>query len=197
MNEVCTTRQAAERLGVSLRTIQLWVESGVLKAWKTAGGHRRVARDSVEALVKQKRAALNGGTAPALKILVMEQDTDIVEGYRSIIGERNLPAEVITAGNIVEGLTLLGRHDPDVFIFDLESPGLDGLEMIRILRGNPEHDGMSIVITSSLDADEIDRRGGLPDNVIGIRRPIPGGALETLLRDKLGCQPESRAASPG
>ena len=38
-----TSRQAASQLGLSLRTIQLWVENGVLSAWKTAGGHRRIA----------------------------------------------------------------------------------------------------------------------------------------------------------
>lgn len=47
-SQVCSTREAAEMLGVSLRTIQLWVDSGVLEAWKTAGGHRRVSLDSVE-----------------------------------------------------------------------------------------------------------------------------------------------------
>ena len=34
---VISTRQAAEQLGVSVRTVQLWVEAGELKAWKTAG----------------------------------------------------------------------------------------------------------------------------------------------------------------
>ncbi|MFM7066754.1 MAG: excisionase family DNA-binding protein, partial [Gammaproteobacteria bacterium] len=33
-----STREAADLLGVSLRTVQLWVESGTLRAWKTAGG---------------------------------------------------------------------------------------------------------------------------------------------------------------
>ena len=47
----CTTRQAADLLGVSVGTVQLWVENGLLKAWKTAGGHRRVIRDSVDALL--------------------------------------------------------------------------------------------------------------------------------------------------
>lgn len=37
-----TTRVAADMLNVSLRTIQLWVESGALRAWKTAGCHRKV-----------------------------------------------------------------------------------------------------------------------------------------------------------
>jgi excisionase family DNA binding protein len=43
----CTTREAATLLGVSVGTVQLWVENGLLQAWKTAGGHRRVMRDSI------------------------------------------------------------------------------------------------------------------------------------------------------
>lgn len=49
---VYSTREASEILGVSLRTVQLWVDSGVLEAWKTVGGHRRISRASVEALLR-------------------------------------------------------------------------------------------------------------------------------------------------
>ena len=44
----CTTAEAARSLGVSIRTIQIWVDGGVLTAWKTVGGHRRILLDSVE-----------------------------------------------------------------------------------------------------------------------------------------------------
>lgn len=60
----CTTRQAAERLGVSHRTVQMWVENGALQAWKTAGGHRRITLDSVERLLDERRAALAGSGMP-------------------------------------------------------------------------------------------------------------------------------------
>jgi EAL and modified HD-GYP domain-containing signal transduction protein len=40
-------------LGVSPRTIQSWVDNGMLDAWKTAGGHRRVTLASVERLKKE------------------------------------------------------------------------------------------------------------------------------------------------
>ena len=46
-----TTRQADLSLGVSVRTVQLWVERGSLSAWKTPGGHRRVSRESVEQML--------------------------------------------------------------------------------------------------------------------------------------------------
>ena len=52
----CTTREAAQMLGVSLRTAQLWAESGLLEAWKTDGGHRRISRHSVERLLASPAA---------------------------------------------------------------------------------------------------------------------------------------------
>ncbi len=45
-----TTREAALRLGVSLRTVQLWVEADILPAARTPGGHRRIPYNAVEAL---------------------------------------------------------------------------------------------------------------------------------------------------
>jgi len=48
----CTTAEAARSLGVSLRTVQLWVDSGALQAWKTVGGHRRIPLESLERLRK-------------------------------------------------------------------------------------------------------------------------------------------------
>lgn len=48
----CTTAEAARHLGVSIRTVQLWVDSGALEAWKTVGGHRRIPLESLERLRK-------------------------------------------------------------------------------------------------------------------------------------------------
>lgn len=45
-----TTRQAAERLGVTLRTVQLWTEAGKLPVARTVGGHRRIRTSDVQAL---------------------------------------------------------------------------------------------------------------------------------------------------
>lgn len=51
MDEILTTAQAAKLLGVSVRTAQLWVESGNLASWKTPGGHRRIPRTAVAELI--------------------------------------------------------------------------------------------------------------------------------------------------
>ena len=42
-----TTAQAARLLGVSVATVVYWIDDGRLKAHKTPGGHRRIAREDL------------------------------------------------------------------------------------------------------------------------------------------------------
>ncbi len=186
MDKVFTTKQAAELLGVSLRTVQLWVESGVLKAWKTAGGHRRIARESVEALLKEKLQALGETSDDSpFRILVVEDEPDILRLYQLSIESWGLPVEIHTAKNGIEGLLRIGQLRPDVLISDLLMPHMDGLEMIRILRGKPECRAMTIIVVTTLDPLEVQERGGLPGKVKLFTKPIPFEQIEAIVRERL------------
>ena len=50
----CSTREVARVLGMAVRSVQLMVDRGELEAWKTPGGHRRIARASVERWLNQR-----------------------------------------------------------------------------------------------------------------------------------------------
>ena len=52
----CSTREVAQVLGLAVRSVQLMVDRGELEAWKTPGGHRRIARASVERWLAQRQA---------------------------------------------------------------------------------------------------------------------------------------------
>lgn len=49
--EILTTTETAQLLGVSVRTAQMMIEGGAVPSWKTPGGHRRVYRADVQALI--------------------------------------------------------------------------------------------------------------------------------------------------
>ena len=51
----CSTGVAAKRLGVSLRTVQLWCMSGALSCYTTHGGHRRIYESDVAQMLKARR----------------------------------------------------------------------------------------------------------------------------------------------
>ena len=52
--EYLTTKEAADLLGVSESTVRRLCSQKKLTAWRTPGGHRRIAKESVEALLDQR-----------------------------------------------------------------------------------------------------------------------------------------------
>lgn len=180
--QICSTREAAAMLGVSLRTVQLWVESGMLDAWKTVGGHRRIDRRSVERLMQSRQAKSVPAGRRGFRVLVLEDDPALLELYRlAIEGWTPAPA-VITAANGFEGLIEIGKSVPDLLITDLKMPAMDGFELILHLRRNPRHKGMHIVAATGLSKAEIERKGGLPKDVTVFCKPVPFAQLESLVR---------------
>jgi len=190
--EFCTTREAAEVLGVSLRTAQLWVDSGILQAWKTEGGHRRISVDSVEKLMRMGNSTQKSGNASGtkagvpvdltrLKILVVEDDNTLIKLYRTYIGSWNLPLQISTAMNGYEALMLVGREQPDLMIADLSMPGMDGFQMIRTLAGSSFREGMEIVVVTGMEDETIAAQGGLPENIKIFHKPIPFVELRAMV----------------
>jgi excisionase family DNA binding protein len=63
----CSTIEAARLLGMAVRSVQLMVDRGELVAWKTPGGHRRIARASVDAWLARRTAVTAEALDPGLQ----------------------------------------------------------------------------------------------------------------------------------
>jgi excisionase family DNA binding protein len=179
--EFCSTKQAATLLGVSHRTVQLWVESGVLQAWKTAGGHRRITLASVNRLVDQRSQAIQRPPAQAQvarlrKLLLVDDDPTALRLYETELKRWDLPLQVLKAGNGFEALIRIGEARPDLLISDLSMPGVDGLRMIRTLRADPAYGNMAIIVISGLERETV-RAMGLPEDIPVLSRPVPFAEL--------------------
>lgn len=187
----CTTREAAQILGVSLRTAQLWTESGLLEAWKTTGGHRRISRQSVERLLARPGktappATAAGKSPPAAKrsgplsILVVEDEEDLRRVYEIVLSRWPMQPRVMSVADGYAALVRIGIDRPDMVITDLHMPGMNGFEMIRSLRAQPELADMQIVVVTGLDANDIDDRGGVPADIPVLPKPIPFEQLREI-----------------
>lgn len=191
-DELMTTRQAGEALGVAVRTVQLWVESGILPAWRTAGGHRRIARSAVEKLMAERAQVIAQPTVKhevsadakrPLKLLVVEDDPDLLRLFTLMVEGWDFPVELTTAANGFEGLVRIGQIRPDMVVTDLNMPGMDGFQMVRSLkRPDSGFDDLNIVAVSALGAGDIRDRGGLPEGVAVFQKPVPFSELQDLAR---------------
>ncbi|MBP5626479.1 MAG: response regulator [Bacteroidales bacterium] len=59
-----------------------------------------------------------------------------------------------TAANGQQALDAVAAQKPDLILLDLMMPGIDGFEVIRRLRENPETADVQIVILSALNSNE-------------------------------------------
>lgn len=171
---VYTTRTAARQLGVSLRTVQLWVDSGILQAWKTPGGHRRVTVNSVKKLIQQgaNQPVHHSSQDQGFVVLLIEDDADLLRFYEQTINGWELPLILVTAENGYEGLIRIGELHPNLIITDLIMPGLDGFDMIYSLRANPLLSSTDVLVMTSMAQMEIDDRGGLPKDCSILFKPV-------------------------
>jgi DNA-binding NtrC family response regulator len=64
------------------------------------------------------------------KILIVDDEPDILELLEMIIGERT-PHQVVTTNNPLEVPPLLKGEPFDLLITDLRMPGLNGMDLIR------------------------------------------------------------------
>lgn len=199
-DDLMTTREAGEVLGVAVRTVQLWVESGVLPAWRTAGGHRRIARSAVDKLIAERSqviaqpAVKNEASASQdrpLKLLVVEDDADLLNLFTMVVDGWDFPVELSTAVNGFEGLVRIGQVRPDMVVTDLNMPGMDGLQMVRSLkRPDSGYEDLVLIVVTALSAGDIADRGGLPEGTLVFQKPVPFQEIEAIAR---GLQPKQAA----
>jgi excisionase family DNA binding protein len=70
MSDLVSAGEAARRLGVAPITIQRWVDSGVLNAERTPGGHRRIYITELRRVIAESRSKeLSGPLADWLNVL--------------------------------------------------------------------------------------------------------------------------------
>jgi excisionase family DNA binding protein len=195
-DELMSTREVGEVLGVAVRTVQLWVESGVLPAWRTAGGHRRIARSAVENLMRERAGMLapvaHGAQAAnrALRLLLVEDDSDLRKLFSMMVEGWTFPVELSTASDGFQGLVRIGQWMPDMVVTDLNMPGMNGFEMVRSLKSaGADYAQLQVVAVTALSAGDVADRGGLPEGTALFQKPVDFGAIEALARS---CQQRLR-----
>jgi excisionase family DNA binding protein len=190
-DEVCTTQRAAEILGISVSSVQQLVEAGVIEAWKTKGGHRRIPLAAVQAYRAKAGGAAYSAALPAsapaavpssVSVLVVEDNKMQRALYEHQLARWGLPLTVRFCENGYQALIEIASHRPDVLLADIVMEGLDGYEVIKTILGYPELADMHIAILSGMAPAALEARGGVPAGVVFFAKPVNFDELRGYLR---------------
>lgn len=127
-----------------------------------------------------------------VKLLLVDDEDDAREVGQAAL--RELGADVTTASGAREALGLLGERPFDVLVSDIGMPEMDGLALMRTVRGNPA--------TAALPAVALTAFAMLPDRQAGlaagfqryVAKPVDVRSLGSAIRDVLR---QAGAASNG
>ena len=205
-----TTIEAAALMGLAVRSVQLMVDRGELQAWKTAGGHRRISRESVHRWMERHQdmpaAPAQGAQPPAPpvqpaapgtrpRVLLIEDSKHYQNLMRLLIGQRFPQVELHVADEGIAGLAMAGRLQPRVMLVDILLPGIDGATLITSLRTNPQFQGSALIVVTSLDEEQRRPYEFALADVPVVHKPQLVTALPPLLEATLARVPAPPAAS--
>jgi excisionase family DNA binding protein len=122
-----TTFEASRFLGVSLPTVVNWIKANRLKAHRTPGGHRRIARDELAGFIRRHGMPmppeLHGEGGAAARILVA--DADRAQREAALSSLRRAGYACAGAGDAFGAGLAVGLFRPDLVLVDLALPGVD------------------------------------------------------------------------
>ena len=92
--------------------------------------------------------------------------------YKACFDEWNLPVDCSLMGSALEALVDIAALRPDLLITDLDMPGVDGFEMLKVLRRNPQLANMQVLVVTGMPEEAVVARGGLPPGTLFRQKPF-------------------------
>jgi DNA-binding NarL/FixJ family response regulator len=106
-----------------------------------------------------------------IRVMIADDQAMVRTGFGMIIGAQPDMEVVGEAADGVEAVALARRLKPDVALFDIRMPKMDGLEALRLLAGPGVAEPIKVVVVTTFDLDEY------------VHQALRNGATGFLLKD--------------
>ena len=193
MRRFYTTYEAAHLLGVSLPTVVNWVKARRLKAHRTPGGHRRIAREDLGAFMLRHGMPLppelSDAVAPRRKALVVGEAGPMREGSARQLAEAGYAVEQASHGFAAGAAA--ARFQPDAVVLLAQSP--DGGDTLAAIRCDRDLADVPVVAVGAADWAARLKGAGCQ---AALSRPTGDGALAAALSQALSLAISAVARRP-
>jgi excisionase family DNA binding protein len=172
MKDVLTTGEVAKICNVAPRTVSKWFDSGALRGYRIPGSKdRRIPLNQLIRFMKHHNMPLNGLMTGATRVLIVDDEQDIVEVLEKIL-EDEAKYEVEVAQSGFEAGIIAERFRPHVLLLDMHLADVDGREVAKHVKNNPELQLTKVVAMSGKMTDD-DSKGLLATGFDGfLKKPF-------------------------
>src|SRR5579872_4382022 len=135
MSELYTTHDVSKMLHVDASTVSKWIDKGILLAYRTPGGHRRVRSGDLRTfLVAHQMPLPEELGSSAVSLLVIDDEKPVLDALKRALKPYADRVQLSMTTSGVEGLLMVSEQKPHGLLVDINMPDLDGLEVCRAIR---------------------------------------------------------------
>lgn len=176
----CTTKRAAQLLGVSVTMVQKYCEIGLLKMYKSIGGHRRISVESLSEYIVNRDydAEFKDEGRRKLKVMLLEDDPQVVDSLESFCAKSNLKIQCFKSISVFDGIIKILDVNPELIFVSLDSAEFDGYKFVKSIEKYPRLKNTMVILTSNKYHNLSDYTSGLNGRVAFVQKPIPDEWLD-------------------
>lgn len=153
-----TTGEVAGFCDVTINAVKKWIASGKLGAFRTPGGHYRVKRGDFRDFVGRYKLDVKERIFQDKKrILIVDDERDVVEYIKGAIEAMNSDCVVETAGDGYEALIKVGDFKPALLVLDIRMPKIDGFEVCKRIKGDINTKDIKILAVTAYGKEDADK----------------------------------------
>lgn len=174
-----TTFEASHFLGVSLPTVVNWIKAGRLKAHRTPGGHRRIAREELASFIRRHGMPMPPelvAEGSAARILVVDGEKARGEQLLGLLKKAGYECAGATSG-FAAGLAV-GASKPDLLLLDLSMPGVEGGAAVTELHSHEAFANLPVIAIAGAKEERASRRASSAGCDDFVQRPFEPDAIK-------------------
>jgi excisionase family DNA binding protein len=189
-----TSHEVATLVQVSPSSVLKWIDQGKLRAFRTPGGHRRVASDELLGFLRAHHLPVPRELEEQrVRLLVIDDEPKYLRSLGALLQRADSRVEVELAENALDGLLKVGLMRPEAVLLDSYMPGMDGLDVCKRLKASEETSHIAVLAMSGRPSAELEKKF-LDAGAAGfIPKPIQAGVVLSKLEELGLVRPKPRS----
>ncbi len=136
--DILTTGEVAKICNVAPRTVSKWFDSGQLRGYRIPGSKdRRIPMASLVRFMKAHNIPMDGLQSGRTRVLIVDDESEIIDVLEKVLTEQ-ADYDVTTAHSGLATGIECEKFKPHVILLDMHLGDVNGEEVLRLVRSNPE-----------------------------------------------------------
>ncbi len=183
---IYTTYDIGRMTGTDPTTVHKWIDSGLLRGFRTPGGHRRVTAESLKAFLMAHGMPVPPeiGDASVVHVLLVDDDLGLLKNLTKAVKKIRPAWEIEASSDGYQALLMVPTFAPNAVVIDVLMPGLDGLSVLKTLK---EHSPtLHVIAASAKTGTDLEKRALATGASAFLKKPLSAADIVESVERAMG-----------